>query len=209
MSDHAEQAEPERAEPERAEPGQAEPGQAEPEQTERGQAHAEQHSAQPVEPRRRLIAPVSLVIAFVVAVLDQLTKHWAVNALADGAAHHVVGSLQWNLAYNSGMAFSRATGIGPLIGLVAFAVVVGLALTSSRLGSRVAEVAAGLLIGGALGNLLDRLFRGQGWLRGSVVDFIDLQWWPIFNVADIAVTVGAVVFALSALFQPARQGAPK
>ena len=63
-----------------------------------------------------------------------------------------------------------------------------------------ARVSAGLLIGGALGNLVDRVFRGDGWLHGAVVDFIDVQWWPIFNVADIGVTCGAVLFALSSLF---------
>ncbi len=58
-------------------------------------------------------------------------------------------------------------------------------------------VAAGLVVGGALGNVADRLFRGPGWLAGGVVDFIDLQWFPIFNIADMAVNVGAVVYLIS------------
>ncbi len=66
--------------------------------------------------------------------------------------------------------------------------------------SRTVDVAAGLVMGGALGNLVDRLFRGDGWLHGSVIDFIDFQWFPIFNVADIAVNVGGGLFILWSLF---------
>jgi signal peptidase II len=160
---------------------------------------------QALEPARRSrrVSGLSLAIAAVIVVLDQLTKHWAVNALADGAARHVVWTLQWNLTFNSGMAFSRGEGWGPIIGLLAFAVVLVLASTSARLGTRLAEVGAGLLIGGAVGNLVDRLFRGDAWMRGAVVDFIDMQWWPIFNIADMGVTIGAVLFAIAALRAPA------
>jgi signal peptidase II len=160
---------------------------------------------QALEPTRRSrrVSGLSLGIAAVIVVLDQLTKHWAVNALADGAARHVVWTLQWNLTFNSGMAFSRGEGWGPIIGLLAFAVVLVLASTSARLGTRLAEVGAGLLIGGAVGNLVDRLFRGDAWMRGAVVDFIDMQWWPIFNIADMGVTIGAVLFAIAALRAPA------
>lgn len=150
----------------------------------------------------RRVSSLSVAVALVVVVLDQITKHWAVNALADGEARHVVWTLQWNLAYNSGMAFSRGQGWGPVIGIVAFGVVVVLAFSSARLGSRLAEFAAGLLLGGALGNLIDRMFRESGWMRGRVVDFIDFQWFPIFNVADMGVTIGAVLFAVSALLAP-------
>ena len=93
------------------------------------------------------------------------------------------------------MAFSSAErGLGPAIALLAVVVVV-LFLLVRRLGARrtVGAVAAGLVIGGALGNLLDRAFRGDsGFLGGAVVDFIDLQWWPVFNVADAAIVVGCV-----------------
>jgi signal peptidase II len=152
--------------------------------------------------RARRVSGLSLAVAALIVVLDQITKHWAVNALSDGAARPVVWTLQWNLTFNSGMAFSRGEGWGPVIGLLAFVVVLVLASTSARLGTRLAEVAAGLLIGGAVGNLVDRLFRGEAWMRGAVVDFIDVQWWPIFNIADIGVTVGAVLFAIAALRAP-------
>lgn len=150
---------------------------------------------------RRVRAP--LVIAGVVLLLDQLTKHWAVNALADGRVIDVVGSLRWNLAFNRGMAFSQGTGLGPVIGIVALVVVVVLLVSIGRSESRWYPLAVGLIVGGALGNLTDRLFRGDGWLHGGVVDFIDVQWWPIFNIADIGVTVGGALLLLSSFRTPA------
>jgi signal peptidase II len=79
--------------------------------------------------------------------------------------------------------------------IVLVVLLVSLRHDDSILGS----VAAGLVIGGAAGNIIDRLFRGEGWLRGAVVDFIDLQWFPIFNLADAALTIGAVLILVSAL----------
>jgi len=65
-------------------------------------------------------------------------------------------------------------------------------------------LAAGLIVAGALGNLIDRLFRGDAWLRGAVVDFIDLQWFPVFNLADSAISVGAAIMVISSML-PSRQ----
>ena len=143
-----------------------------------------------------------LAIAAVVLLLDQLTKHWAVNALADGRIIDVVGSLRWNLAFNRGMAFSQGEGLGPIIGVVALVVVVVLLVSIGQSTSRWYPIAVGLIIGGALGNVTDRLVRGEGWFRGGVVDFIDVQWWPIFNIADIAVTVGGILLLLTSFFAP-------
>lgn len=145
-----------------------------------------------------------MIVAAIVVVLDQLTKRWALNSLADGREVHVIWTLQWNLAYNTGMAFSRGTGLGPVIALLAMVVVIVLVVSTARVESLLARVAAGLLIGGALGNLLDRVFRGDRFLHGAVIDFIDVQWWPIFNIADIGVTVGAVLFAVASLRSPPR-----
>jgi signal peptidase II len=86
--------------------------------------------------------------------------------------------------------FSQGEGLGPVIGVVALVVIVGLVLSMRRADSRLMEFAVGLIVGGAIGNVIDRLFRSPGWLRGSVVDFIDFQWFPIFNVADMAITIG-------------------
>jgi signal peptidase II len=149
----------------------------------------------------------ALVIAAIVVVLDQLTKQWALSALTNpDRTIDLIGSLRLNLAYNTGMAFSQGTGLGPVIGIVALLVVVGLLISIGRESSPLYTPAVGLIIGGAVGNLLDRLFRDPGWFRGGVVDFIDVQWWPIFNVADIAVTAGGVLLLLSALRAPRHAG---
>jgi len=166
---------------------------------------AEDHPAEPVDAAPnssgRSKLGITLLIAAVVVLLDQLTKRWALNEFADGHIQHVVWTLQFNLTFNSGMAFSRGQGIGPYIGAVALVVVVVLLLSLRRSGSWVSSVAVGLVVGGAIGNLADRLFRERGWLRGRVVDFIDLQWFPIFNVADMAVTIGGVLLLLAAIVE--------
>ncbi len=151
-----------------------------------------------VQPTRRL--RLTMAIALAVIAIDQLTKHWAVNALTDEPPRHVIWTLQWNLTFNSGMAFSKGQGIGPIIGLIAVIVVVVVLLGVRKNSNSMVAIAAGFVVGGALGNLVDRLFRGDGWLQGSVVDFIDFQWFPIFNVADMAVNVGGVLFVLWSLF---------
>jgi signal peptidase II len=140
-------------------------------------------------------------------LLDQLTKEWALNALADGPID-VVWTLRFNLAFNKGMAFSQGTGLGPIIGVVALVVIVGLLVSIGRSTSRLYPLAVGLIVGGAIGNLLDRLFRAPGWFRGAVVDFIDLQWWPIFNVADIGVTVGGALLLLTSVLDSRPGGEP-
>ena len=139
-----------------------------------------------------------LLIAAIV-VVDQLTKHWALNRLSGGRTIDIVGSLRFNLAFNKGMAFSQATGAGPVIGALAFVIIIVIVLWMRRSAPGVAAVAAGLIVGGALGNLVDRLFRNDAWLRGAVVDFIDLQWFPVFNIADSCITIGAVLMVLASL----------
>lgn len=159
--------------------------------------------AAPAEPEAAPGTPArplrpSLAVAAAVVVLDQLTKHWAVNRLSGDRVIDVVWTLRFNLTFNSGMAFSQAQGLGPLVGIVALGVIVVLLLSLRREGGPLGTVAVGLVIGGALGNVVDRLFRGDAWLRGSVVDFIDFQWFPIFNVADIAVNIGGGLLLLGA-----------
>lgn len=122
--------------------------------------------------------------------LDQLTKAWAVRAL-DEETIDLVWTLRLRLSFNTGAAFGLGRGLGPV--LVAVAVLLLAALLA--VGARTVETAGaavglGLLVGGAVGNLADRLVGGHG---GAVVDFIDLQWWPAFNVADAAITCGAVL----------------
>ncbi|MEM9517061.1 MAG: signal peptidase II [Actinomycetota bacterium] len=142
-----------------------------------------------------------LVIAVAIVVADQVTKTWALDELSDGRTIHVIWTLQWNLAFNSGLAFGRGQGFGPLIGVVATLVIVWLLLTLRKESSTLSAIGMGCLIGGAAGNLIDRMFRGDAWLRGSVVDFIDFQWFPIFNIADIAINVGAGLLILGSILQ--------
>jgi len=156
-----------------------------------------------VKSGQRRIPSLSLLIASVVVGLDQLSKHWAVSQLNDGHAVHVLWTLRLNLSFNGGMAFGRGQGFGPVIGVVATVVVVGLLLSLRQSESKPSVVAVGLIVGGAMGNIVDRLFRGDAWLHGKVVDFIDFQWFPIFNVADICVNVGGGLLVLSyLLFKP-------
>ena len=149
---------------------------------------------------RRTALRNSLVIAALVVLIDQLTKHWVVNNLSYGFPRHVIWTLQWNLTFNRGMAFSTGQGAGPIIGAVAIVVIVVMLLSLRQSSGRVATIAVGLVVGGALGNVIDRMFRDRGWMRGRVIDFIDFQWFPIFNVADMAINVGGFLLVVSALF---------
>lgn len=148
-------------------------------------------------------------LAFAVVVIDQLTKTWAVNALDDGRIIDVIWTLRFALGFNSGMAFSQGEGIGPIIGVIALIAVAALLISLRRTGSTTASIGVALVCGGAAGNVIDRLFRGDGWLHGAVVDFIDVQWWPVFNIADAAITVGAVLLLVSTFlteFRDSRTG---
>jgi signal peptidase II len=138
-----------------------------------------------------------------VLLVDQLTKHWALQALDDGPIE-VVGSLRLKLAFNSGTAFSVGEGRGGLISLLGLVVVAVLLRSVAAWPGRLPAIVGGLVAGGAIGNLLDRLFRdgGDGVLGGHVVDFIDLQWWPVFNVADMGIVGGALALALLSFRAP-------
>jgi signal peptidase II len=147
-----------------------------------------------------------LIIAAVV-IADQASKDWALNSLSDGRTIDLVWTLRFNLVFNSGMAFSQGQGLGRLIGLLAIGVAVWLWFSLRKATSRLSVIGTSMLIGGALGNVVDRMFRGEKWLAGAVVDFIDLQWFPVFNIADSAVTVGAalLIFASVATSRKAQQ----
>ena len=149
------------------------------------------------------IAP-ALVVAGILVGIDQLTKWWALSALDSGRTIDIVWTLRLSLAFNEGMAFSQAGGLGRLIALAAIIIVVALLRSLKRATDLRPRVAMTLIVGGALGNVVDRVFRGSQWLNGAVVDFIDLQWWPVFNVADMCIVCGAVLLAWSVVF-PARR----
>ena len=138
----------------------------------------------------------SLAVARGVVAFDQITKHWAVTRLNGDRVIDVLGSLRFNLSFNNGMAFSQGTGIGPIIGVLGI-IVVAYLLVGMRRSSFSSAVFVGLVAGGAAGNIVDRLFRGDAWLHGAVVDFIDLQWWPVFNIADAAICIGGALLVFT------------
>ena len=141
----------------------------------------------------------ALVTAAVVVGVDQLTKWWALETLANGRVIDVVWTLRLRLVFNTGAAFSSFQGLGPLLGVAAVAVAAFLLLNRRLVYGRLSAVATGSIAGGALGNLADRLFRSDdGFLGGAVVDFIDVQWWPVWNVADTGVVLGGAALVWAA-----------
>ena len=135
-------------------------------------------------------------MALAAVVADQLTKAWALAALDDGPIG-LVGPLRLALTYNEGAAFGLGGAFVPFLAVGALVVVVALVARGDLTGSPSLAAAAGLVVGGALGNLADRLFRSPGMLRGAVVDFVDLRWWPVFNLADAAITCGCAILLWS------------
>jgi signal peptidase II len=146
----------------------------------------------------------SVLIAIAVVITDQLTKQWALAALDDRPID-LVWTLRLNLVFNRGMAFGQGEGLGPVIGVVALVVVVALLVSLRRGTGTLGAVGVGLVVGGAIGNVIDRLFRSPGWLRGAVVDFIDFQWFPVFNVADMAINIGAGLLILGSILAARRE----
>jgi signal peptidase II len=140
----------------------------------------------------------AFLTAGTIVVLDQITKWFAVRTLSDGPVVLIDGFLQFRLVRNPGSAFSLFRGGGAILALIALGAVVLIFVILSRLPSRWEGVALGLVLGGAVGNLLDRIFRGDGFLAGKVIDFVDFDFFPTFNVADSAITIGAVVAVLLA-----------
>lgn len=142
--------------------------------------------------RRAFFLAAGLVIG-----LDQLTKHLALGGLDDGPVD-LIGSLRLKLTFNDGAAFSVGSGRTVWITLVASVVAAVLVRMGWRADRPLWALGLGVVLGGAGGNLVDRLLRdGDGFGAGHVVDFIDLQWWPVFNVADIALWVGIGLLFIS------------
>lgn len=149
--------------------------------------------------RRRLVTGL-VALAAITLVLDQVTKAWALAALDEGVRHPVLGDLLGiQLLFNPGAALGLATGTTWLLTIVAIVVVVVIVRVSRRLGSRGWAVALGLLLGGALGNLTDRMIREPGVARGHVIDFIAYADWFVGNVADIAIVAAAGLLMILSL----------
>ena len=156
-------------------------------------------------PRRNALR-LAGITSLVVLVLDQLSKNWARDHLQNDPREIIGDWLGVRYSENPGAAFSSFTGSGPLIAILAIGVVVFLVYLVNRTNRRIDLIALGLILGGALGNLTDRVFRGEGVFDGAVVDWID--WWfiPTFNIADAALNVGVATLLIAALFFPEKHG---
>lgn len=140
---------------------------------------------------RRPLAGIAVAATVVIAV-DQLTKWWALGALADPARTiDLVWTLRFRLVENTGTAFGLTTDSGRAVSVIGVVVIAVLVVSGSRQRSPRVVVAYGMVLGGTIGNLIDRVARADdGALTGPVIDFIDVQWFPVFNVADSALVLG-------------------
>lgn len=142
-----------------------------------------------------------VVIALVILAFDLVTKIAVVKWIQPGKPVEIVGDVvTLRLVRNPGAAFSMATGMTWLLTIVAVCVVIGVIRIGRTLRSPWWALGLGLVLGGALGNLIDRFFRAPGPLQGHVVDFVSVGWWPVFNVADSSIVCGAILLVVLSLF---------
>ena len=148
-----------------------------------------------MDPQRTRAAQTLLVAAFLAYGVDRITKIWAEATLPGDPIEVIPGVLTLRFTTNSGGAFSIGRSAPWFFVAVTAVVVVAILATSFRHTNRFVAASLGLVLGGALGNLTDRAFRAPAF-RGRVVDFIDLHVWPVFNLADTAIVVGAILLAV-------------
>jgi signal peptidase II len=160
----------------------------------------------PREARRRTALAVAVVGG--VVVVDQLTKVWAVDRLQREPISIIGSDVELALSRNRGGAFSLFQGFTPLLAALAVVLAVLLVRALQRTRDTWTIVALALVLGGAVGNMLDRMARAPGFFRGAVVDFVRVDGWPTFNVADSAITVGAVLLIVRLLFGSAEERPP-
>ena len=151
---------------------------------------------------RRTVLWTIAAIGAVIAVIDQITKNWAVDSLPLLEPQPFIGEiLQLTLLYNSGAAWGMGAEITPVVTCLQLAIVAGVIVFAVKaVRSPWYTAALGLIMGGALGNIHDRLLREPGPFRGAVVDFLELPNWPVFNIADMAVVGGAIMIVALGLF---------
>ncbi len=158
-------------------------------------------SSQQVRFNRRELS-IFGVTALLIIGFDQLTKYWAQQYLlprklsGEGSIELLGSFLKFTYVENTGAAFSIGTGITWVFTLIAITVVFVIFRYARRLASLPWALALGGLLGGSLGNLIDRMFRAPGPFHGFVVDFIQLPYWAIFNIADMAVVISAIGIAI-------------
>ena len=146
-----------------------------------------------------LYAPL-LLVAGVVLVLDQISKQLALDRLADAPIHLVEDAVSLRLTFNSGGAFSLLQGASSFFLVATIVIVVLILIWARRIEDISWAVGLGMVLGGGLGNLFDRVLRDTG---GKVVDFVDLHVWPVFNLADAAISLG-VIYILYLSFKEER-----
>jgi signal peptidase II len=135
-----------------------------------------------------------LITAAAVIAADQVTKTIAQDRLADGPVDLIHGVVTFRLTYNTGAAFGLGRGRPGLFLFVTLLVVLGILFYARRLSRPALLVPLGMVAGGGLSNVADRVFRSGD---GRVIDFVDLHWWPIFNVADASIVVGVMLVVLA------------
>ncbi|MDA2978291.1 MAG: signal peptidase II [Actinomycetota bacterium] len=138
----------------------------------------------------------AVFVAVAILLIDQLTKAWAVSALSDGPIVLIEGLLQLRLTYNTGAAFSMFQQGGPVLAVIAVGVIGVIMLVLGDASRRSEAIALGMVLGGSLGNLYDRITGSQGFLDGAVVDFIDFDFFATFNVADMSISLGVGLLLL-------------
>jgi signal peptidase II len=131
--------------------------------------------------------------AWTIWLFDYVTKTWALSNFSSDPQPVIGTLLQFTLLKNSGAAFSLASGFTLAFSLLAVAVIAIIVKYATRITSRGWLTCAGLLLGGVLGNLTDRIFREPGFFLGHVIDWIQIPNWPVFNIADIAISTAALL----------------
>uniref|UniRef100_UPI00404977CB signal peptidase II n=1 Tax=Candidatus Planktophila sp. TaxID=2175601 RepID=UPI00404977CB len=131
--------------------------------------------------------------AWIIWLFDYATKSWALSNFSSDPQPVIGTLLQFTLLKNSGAAFSFASGFTLAFSLLAVAVIATIVRYAARITSRGWLTCAGLLLGGVLGNLTDRIFREPGFFLGHVIDWIQIPNWPVFNIADIAISTAALL----------------
>jgi len=142
-------------------------------------------------------------MAIIIVVIDQLSKRWALDRLTPGRCDlpdsciDLILGARFHLVFNTGAAFARGQGLGPLLAVLVSIIAVVLLIVAWKRTDKTGALLLGAVAGGAIGNLVDRVTRAEdGFLSGAVVDFIDLGWWPVFNIADAAVVCGVLGFVV-------------
>jgi signal peptidase II len=148
--------------------------------------------------RARTKAAVAAPILAAALVLDQLTKWLALRALGDGTTVPLVPTVELDLVYNNGFSFGTGAGYGRLVasGVILVCCVLAVLIVRAQTLRRLSLLS--IVLGGALGNLVDRALRAdRGLLTGEVVDFVDVSWYAVFNLADSLVVVGSLALVVS------------